>query len=106
MSKINISSVFQEFCNSLRMSDNTVSSVRNRYHMITKRINQDFWNSDSVISHSWYVGSYGRGTSIYASDIDIVVGIPWTEYARYDNYLYNGQSSFLAALRKKFIKNV
>lgn len=99
MSEINISVDFQKFCNSLRMSDNTVSNVRNRYHMITKRINQDFWNSDSVVSHSWYVGSYGRGTSIYTSDIDIVVEIPWTEYERYDNYLYNGQSSLLATLR-------
>ena len=99
MSEINISADFQKFCNSLRMSDNTVSNVRNRYHMITKRINQVFWNSDSIVSHSWYVGSYGRGTSIYTSDIDIVVEIPWTEYERYDNYLYNGQSSLLATLR-------
>ena len=72
--------------------------------MITKRINQDFWNSDSVVSHSWYVGSYGRGTSIYTSDIDIVVEIPWTEYERYDNYLYNGQSSLLATLRNSLLK--
>lgn len=36
MSEINISVDFQKFCNSLRMSDNTVSNVRNRYHMITK----------------------------------------------------------------------
>ena len=86
------------------MSDNTVSNVRNRYHMITKRINQDFWNSDSIVSHSWYVGSYGRGTSIYTSDIDIVVEIPWTEYERYDNYLYNGQSSLLATLRNSLLK--
>lgn len=104
MSEINISADFQKFCNSLRMSDNTVSNVRNRYHMITKRINQDFWNSDSVVSHSWYVGSYGRGTSIYTSDIDIVVEIPWTEYERYDNYLYNGQSSLLATLRNSLLK--
>ena len=72
--------------------------------MITKRINQDFWNSDSIVSHSWYVGSYGRGTSIYTSDIDIVVEIPWTEYERYDNYLYNGQSSLLATLRNSLLK--
>ena len=104
MSKINISADFQKFCSSLRMSDNTVSNVRNRYYMITKRINQDFWNSDSIASHSWYVGSYGRGTSIRTSDIDIVVEIPWTEYQRYDNYLYNGQSSLLAALRNSLLK--
>ena len=33
-----------------------------------------------------------------------MVEIPWTEYERYDNYLYNGQSSLLATLRNSLLK--
>ena len=99
MSEISVSEDFSRFCKNLRMSEHTVSNVRNRYHMITKRINQDFWSSQSDTIHSLYVGSYGRGTSIYTSDIDIVVELPWSQYTRFNDYSWNGQSALLAELR-------
>lgn len=71
MGSISVSTDFTALCNNQKLFDNTISNVRTRYHSITKRINQDFWNSDSDISHSLYVGSYGRGTCICTSDIDI-----------------------------------
>ena len=104
MGSISVSSDFQQFCNNLRMSDLVVSNVRTRYRAITKRINQDFWNSTSEITHSLYVGSYGRGTSIYTSDIDIVVELPWSEYTRFNNYSGNGQSALLSHLRSSLIE--
>ena len=76
MGTISVTSDFDRFCKNLRMSDTTVSNVQNRYHAITKRVNSDYWNSSSDTLHSLYVGSYGRGTSIYTSDIDIVVELP------------------------------
>lgn len=104
MGKISVSSDFQRFCKNLRMSDAVVSNVQNRYRAITKRINQDFWGSDSEILHSFYVGSYGRGTAIYTSDIDIVVELPWSEYSKYNNYSGNGQSALLQAVRNSLLK--
>lgn len=95
MGKINVHDDFSTFCRNLRMSDSVVSNVRDRYHRITKRINTDYWSTDSDTSHSLYVGSYGRGTAIYASDIDIVVEIPWSKYLQYEKYEGNGQSAFL-----------
>jgi len=95
MGKINVYDDFSTFCRNLRMSDSVVSNVRDRYHRITKRINTDYWSTDSDTSHSLYVGSYGRGTAIYASDIDIVVEIPWSKYLQYEKYEGNGQSAFL-----------
>ena len=86
MGSISVSSDFSDFYSNLRMSDYIVTNIRNRYHAITRRINSDFWNSSSDITHSLYVGSYGRGTCIYTSDIDIIVELPWIEYTRYDNY--------------------
>lgn len=104
MGKISVSTDFNSFCNNLKLSNSTVSNIRTRYHSITKRINQDFWNSDSDTLHSLYVGSYGRGTCIYTSDIDIIVELPWGEYSKYNKYIGNGQSSLLQAVKNSLAK--
>jgi len=77
------------------MSDNTVSKIQYRYKQITKRINLDYWGSSSETSHSLYVGSYGRGTEIWTSDIEIIIQLPYEIYKKYDNYTSNGQSALL-----------
>ena len=104
MGNISVSSDFQQLCKNLRMSDAVVANIQRRYRAITKRINQDFWGSESENLHSFYVGSYGRGTAIYTSDIDIVVELPWSEYFKYDNYSSNGQSALLQAVRNSLLK--
>lgn len=68
---MSINDKFSAFCSNLRMSDNTVSNVRMRYHRITKRLNCDFREIDNDNLYSLYVGSYGRDTAIHVSDIDI-----------------------------------
>lgn len=77
------------------MSETTVETVRYRYRNITSRINKEYWNINSETQHSLYVGSYGRGTSINTSDIDIVVILPNSIYERYNEYSWNGQSKLL-----------
>lgn len=73
---VNEDSLFRRFESNLRMTPATVSAVRNRYHAITRRINEDFWGTSSDTDHSLYAGSYGRGTAISTSDIDILVELP------------------------------
>ena len=51
----------------------TRSLISMRYKEITKAINRAFWNSESETDHSRYVGSYGRGTAINTSDLDILI---------------------------------
>lgn len=104
MGEILVSSDFEQFCKNLRMNGSVISNVQNRYHAITKRINKDFWNTDSEVQHSFYVGSYGRGTAIYTSDIDIVVELPWSEFTKYDNYSGNGQSALLQVVKNSLMK--
>lgn len=104
MSEISASPYFSEFCSALRMSNSTIDKIRERCKTITKRINADFWSTESEFSHSFYVGSYGRGTSIYTSDIDLVVELPWTEFSKYDGYVTNGQSALLQAVRNSLQK--
>ena len=49
-----------------------ISQISYRYKRITKVVNAEFWNSNSDTAHSIYVGSYGRGTAITTSDLDLV----------------------------------
>ena len=85
--------------NGERISKEQRSLISLRYKRITKAINTEFWDSSSETDHSFYVGSYGRGTAITTSDIDMLVELPKTEYERYDIIKGNGQSRLLQAIK-------
>jgi hypothetical protein len=94
---------FQTFCNNLTV--NNRDDISARYKVITKRLNIDFWNSLSETDHSLYAGSYGRGTAIRGfSDLDMIFVLPRELYVKYNNYLYNGQSALLQAVRNSLLK--
>ena len=96
---MSISDKFSTFCANIRISDNNVNSIRNRYKQITKRINLDYYNSSSETDHSLYVGSYGRGTDIHVSDIDMIVQLPYDTYAKFNKYSSGGQSALLQEVK-------
>lgn len=73
--------------------------IAKRYRTITAAINREFWNSKSKTEHSLYVGSYGRGTAINTSDIDMIAILPEDEYKHYDSIKGNGQSRLLQAVK-------
>lgn len=77
----------------------TRSTISLRYKTVTKAINSEFWDSKSEHEHSFYIGSYGRGTAVDTSDIDILVELPEAEYNRHDNAKGNGQSRLLQAVK-------
>lgn len=77
----------------------TRQKISERYKRITKAINRAFWNSESDTAHSLYVGSYGRGTAIDTSDLDVLIELPKAEYERFDAYKGNGQSRLLQAVK-------
>lgn len=85
---------FNTFCGNLTV--NNRSDISDRYQKITKRLNQDFWNSTSDTDNSRYAGSYGRGTAIRGfSDLDMLFVLKYADYVRYNNYTSNGQSALL-----------
>ena len=104
MGNISVSSDFSAFSSNIRMDTSVVQTIRDRYHRITKRINIDYWSTESETSHSLYVGSYGRGTAIFASDVDIVVMLPWSVFSRYNKYSGNGQSALLQEVKESLKK--
>ena len=90
---------FSTFCKNIQVQDG--GTISSRYKTITRRLNTDFWNTTSEISHSLYVGSYGRNTAIEGfSDLDMVFRLPYSVYERYNNYSGNGQSALLQAVRQ------
>lgn len=97
---MSISEKFETFCKEIRMKQNVVNDVSFRYKQITKRLNKDFYEIDSEIRNSLYVGSYGRGTAIHVSDIDMLFILPNSYYWKYDKYISNGQSQLLQEVKK------
>lgn len=82
---------------------NKRTNISTRYKAVTKAINREFWNSQSDKEHSLYVGSYGRGTAIESSDVDILVELPEDEYNRHNVYKENGKSRLLQAVREAIL---
>lgn len=101
---MSVASNFESFCKKLRMSSEVVDNITYRTKRITKQLNKDFWNSESDTNHSFYSGSYGRGTDIYTSDIDLLMILPYSYYEKYNNYKSNGQSALLQAVKESIEK--
>ncbi len=95
---------FQKFCLNIRISNLNVLEITKRYKRITKRLNIDYYSSFSETNHSLYVGSYGRGTDIHVSDIDMLFVLPYEIYTQYNNYIGNGQSALLQAVKTSLQK--
>jgi len=101
---MSISTKFETFNKNIRISQNNQDKISSRYKQITKRLNLDFWGSESETNHSLYVGSYGRDTDIHVSDVDILFQLPYSVYEQYNNYSGNGQSALLQAVKTSLQK--
>ena len=99
MSGLDIERAFKSFSKNLTFEKQELDLISNRYKRITKIINVKYNDSYSELANSLYVGSFGRGTKIDDSDIDIVVVLPYSVYKRFDGYLYNGQSALLQEVK-------
>ena len=89
---------FSTFCENIQVKNK--DKISKRYKAITKRLNTDFWWTDSETSHSLQVGSYGRNTAINGtSDVDMVFQLPDSLHEQYNNHSGNGQSALLQAVR-------
>lgn len=101
---MSISDKFTSFCKNIRISEDDVYSIRYRYKQITKRLNKEYYFSDSDTNHSYYVGSYGRDTDIHVSDIDMIFVLPYSIYQKYNCYSNNGQSALLQDIKTSIQK--
>jgi len=91
--------------NNNAISGDILALVQQRFKNITKIVNRTFWDLDSDDSHAYFVGSYGRGTAINTSDVDILIELPLTEKERVDNCKYNSQSYLLQIVKEKIVES-
>src|SRR5438105_6405827 len=81
---------FRQCCVNLAVTKR--GSISDRYHLITRRFNLEFWSIESSAYHSIYIGSYGRDTATgLTSDVDMIFWLPNSYYHRYNGYSGNGQ---------------
>lgn len=85
------------------ISMETRSLISKRYKRITKAVNAEFWSINSETDHSRYVGSYGRGTAINTSDLDVLIELPNNEYEHFTSLSGNGQSRLLQAVKDSLL---
>jgi predicted nucleotidyltransferase len=76
-----------------------LETVSQRNLAIAKAVNKEFWETSINQNHNFFVGSYGRGTAIDDSDIDILVWLPQEDYMRFDQLKGNGQSRLLQSVK-------
>ena len=79
--------------------------ISQRYKTITRAVNRSLWNIYSDSSHSFYVGSYGRGTAIDTSDIDVLIEVPNDFYVNSSYTTYNPQSRLLQVVKKATLES-
>ncbi|MBB1085884.1 SMODS domain-containing nucleotidyltransferase [Limosilactobacillus fastidiosus] len=94
-----ISSVFSNFCSSIKLTED--DHWLSRLRAITKKINGKYYsNENDDTSHRLLVGSIGRKTATNdASDYDILFSLPWDVYHRFDHYGNNSQKYLLQEVR-------
>jgi hypothetical protein len=90
--------LFEQFRSNLVVRNS--GAISTAYSNITTRLNKDFWDVESDLSHRRQVGSYGRRTAINGiSDLDMVFELPWSTYEKYRDYKGNGPSQLLQIVR-------
>jgi hypothetical protein len=94
--------VFEQFRKNLEIQNS--EQISTWYAEITKRLNRDFWDSDSESTHCLQVGSYGRHTAIRGvSDLDMVFELPQNIYEQYSKLEGNGPSKLLQAVKNSVL---
>lgn len=85
------------------INEETRSLISQRYKKITRAVNSEFWNINSENEHTRYVGSYGRGTAINTSDLDVLFQLPQTEYDHFTSLAGNGPSRLLQIVKNAIL---
>lgn len=96
---------FKDFCTSMAVNPEELSSWQNRIKHIAKRLNNKYYGICSEEDNLLIVGSSGRGTAIHhVSDFDCVFELPADKFKQYDEYTGNGQSALLQEVKSEILE--
>ena len=92
--------LFEQFRRNLAVKNS--DEISKRYLAITRRLNKDYWDTESEYAHCLQVGSYGRNTAIHGvSDLDMAFELPWSVHDRIAKRPGNCQKVLLDEIRDK-----
>lgn len=92
--------LFEQFRKNLAVKNS--EEISTRYLAITRRLNKDYWDTESEYAHCLQVGSYGRNTAIHGvSDLDMAFELPWSVHERIIKQAGNCQKILLDEVRDK-----
>jgi len=92
--------LFEQFRKNLAVKNS--EEISTRYLAITRRLNKDYWDTESEYAHCLQVGSYGRNTAIQGvSDLDMAFELPWSAHERIIKQAGNCQKILLDEVRDK-----
>lgn len=98
--RMTVNDYFEDFCCKLVSDDEEIQRWKDRIKKITKKLNKEYYDSDSDVDNCLVVGSVGRTTAIHnVSDYDIIFELPSNKYTQYDHYSGNGQSALLQEVK-------
>lgn len=100
---MNTSDTFKQFVSNIKILEEKANTISYRYGRSTKALNQEFRDTDSTVSNSLQVGSYGRYTGIKGiSDLDMLYIIPSSKWEDYD--VSGGQTKLLQDTKNAIAK--
>lgn len=95
---MSISEAFKAFLENIKVDN--AETITLRYEEITRALNQEFRNTESKVSNSFRIGSYGRWTAIKGiSDLDMLYIMPSGQW----DYFKDGDQSALLTKTAKAI---
>lgn len=90
---------FEIFFDSISLD--SLSEYQSSIESLTKLLNKNYYDSESIDDHCVVVGSVGRQTAVSkTSDLDLLFVLPQEIYTRFDAYDSNGQSALLQEIKK------
>ena len=82
--KMNLNEAFIQFIDSITLKNK--ETINGHIHSVIKKLNKEYYDSDSDSRNMLVVGSLGRKTyTILGSDIDLLFILPHDLYNKYDN---------------------
>jgi len=93
-----VNSVFAQFYKNLDVTN--TEDIFNKIKRITKKLNSEFYDTDSETDNCFIIGSFGRNTAINGvSDLDVIFKLPDDLYTQYNSHQNNGQSALLQRVK-------
>ncbi|ELP66234.1 SMODS domain-containing nucleotidyltransferase [Streptomyces turgidiscabies] len=91
---------FDRFLDKIRVTTTDLNDANTKVAGVAGKLHSHYYGTAYDGSTKLLIGSYGKQTQVRPPrDVDILFLMPYSEYARYNSYIGNGQSALLQAVK-------